>query len=755
MGNQERKPHRLLVRRRTAAKLLDVSISRLKRLERSGRLKASGSLAAAMCTTRMPRSRGWRAGRPPMIERYRSATARQPRPTLDVDPEAHRFLTALDPEAEAFCFQTFDDNPDRQLRDKKLAHEQYCSLAKATEWLTRANAQHAGVFVCLNETDGRGRKKENITRVRALMLDLDGAPLDPVLKCALKPHIVTETSEGHFHVFWRVEGLALDEFEAVQRGLAKRFDGDPAVATLERCTRLPGFYHSKDIENRFRVRIVEINDHPSYTAEQIKKEFPPEKKAHRAAASLLVLPPGAPLVAAEKFVELCHTDKNGVRLLRHYRGAFYVRTATHWREYPEEALERELYSFLSTAVVQKPKGEVVPFNPTKHKIGEIVHALKRGTLIPRDWEMPCWLEPEYKPADGELVACRNGILNLATRELIPHDPRFFTTNCLPLDYDRKAPEPKRWIKFLEELWPADDDGTWDAEAEETLQEIFGYLLTSDTRQQKLFLIKGPKRAGKGTLVFVLEQLLGQDNVTYQTLNSMTGEFGRWPLIDKKLAVIADARLGSRNTSAVTETLLSISGGDPQTVNRKNQAFWTGRLQVRFLITTNVLPELRDASRTIASRFILLDLTESFYGREDVALKDKLMPELPGILNWALDGLDRLRGRGHFRQPTSSKETLRLLEDLAAPVGAFVRDWCERGPELSVPTKALYRAYKTWAGESGHRAVANNTFGKELRDVMPRLAYRGAGASRTYVGIALSAHGADELETLLQERGRGS
>ena len=145
---------------------------------------------------------------------------------------------------------------------------------------------------------------------------------------------------------------------------------------------------------------------------------------------------------------------------------------------------------------------------------------------------------------------------------------------------------------------------------------------------------------------MLEQLLGRDNVTYQTLNSMAGEFGRWPLIDKKLAVVADARLGSRNTSAVTETLLSISGGDPQTVNRKNQAFWTGRLGVRFLITTNVLPELRDASRTIASRFILLDLTESFYGREDMQLKDKLTPELRGILNWSLDGLDRLRQQRH-------------------------------------------------------------------------------------------------------------
>jgi putative DNA primase/helicase len=475
-------------------------------------------------------------------------------------------------------------------------------------------------------------------------------------------------------------------------------------------------------------------------------------------AGRLILPAGAPVPAAEEFARHCRTTADGFALLRHYRGAFYVWTGTHWAEHREEVLERELYQFLNGCLAQKENGKIVPYKPTKHKVGEVVHALRRGTLIPSEWEVPFWLGgDDYKPTGGELVACRNGILDLATRELTPHTPRFFTTNCIPLDFDPKAPKPKRWMQFLEEIWPEDPKKGYDAEAEETLGETFGYLLTTDTRQQKLFLIKGPKRGGKGTIVFVLEQLIGRDNVTYQTLNSMTGEFGRWPLIDKKLAVIADARLGSRNTSAVTETLLSISGGDPQTINRKFEQFWTGRLGVRFLITTNVLPELRDASRTIASRFVLLVLTESFYDKEDTELKDKLVPELPGILNWALDGLDRLRKRGHFRQPKSSQETLRLLEDLAAPVGAFVREWCEvgkdkDGKDLSWSTKQLYRAYRAWADEAGHKAVANNTFGKELRDVVPRLGYRGGGAARKYVGIALTAEGEDAWNQHLEEKG---
>ena len=199
-------------------------------------------------------------------------------------------------------------------------------------------------------------------------------------------------------------------------------------------------------------------------------------------------------------------------MLWSYRGAFYEWTGTHYREYPDEELERDLYEFLNAALALSRHGKVTPFNPNKNKVSEIVHALRRCCLIPRDCDTPCWLEKtksKYSPA-ANLIACRNGILNLKTRRLQPHDPLFFATNCLPLDYDAAAPKPKRWLRFLEEIWPGDKDGKYDAEAEETLQEIAGYLLTSDTRQQKIFLIIGPPRSGKGTIVFVLMRLLGED-----------------------------------------------------------------------------------------------------------------------------------------------------------------------------------------------------------------------------------------------------
>src|SRR4029079_12571743 len=101
----------------------------------------------------------------------------------------------------------------------------------------------------------------------------------------------------------------------------------------------------------------------------------------------------------------------------------------------------------------------------------------------------------------------------------------------------------------------------------------------------------------------------------------------------------DARLGAHTDGhIVAERLLSISGEDGQTIDIKYRSPWSGRLNVRFLILTNEIPRFSDASGALASRFVMLMLEKSFCGSEDMSLTDKLVEELPGIFNWAMDGL---------------------------------------------------------------------------------------------------------------------
>jgi putative DNA primase/helicase len=310
---------------------------------------------------------------------------------------------------------------------------------------------------------------------------------------------------------------------------------------------------------------------------------------------------------------------------------------------------------------------------------------------------------------------QNGILARSTRELHPHSPRFFNTHCLPFAYDPKAPTPERWLRFLAELWGDDPEAT------ATLQELMGYILCGDTRQQKIFMLVGPKRSGKGTILRVLTALLGSEHVASPTLSSLATNFGLQPLVGKPLAAISDARLGSRSDSGVAvERLLSISGEDAITVDRKYKEHWTGRLPTRFVILTNELPQFSDPSGALASRFVILTFSKSFYGKENPRLTDELLDEAAGIFNWALAGFDRLEQRGHFEQPTSSTSVMQHLEDLASPVSAFLRDRCTIDAQATIDKDDLWGAWKEWSEDAGVRKGTKDVLIRDLRAAYPQI-----------------------------------
>lgn len=173
-------------------------------------------------------------------------------------PTAANFLDTLEPEGK-FTFQTFDDDQSRN--SKNLVRVLHGTLNKHATTLTTLNQKGAGVFVTVNKTNLMGRKGTDIVKVRAVFLDLDGSPLEPVLDHSLKPHIIVESSPSRWHVYWLCE-LPCEEFSAVQIGLAEKFNGDTSVNDLPRVMRLPGFYHLKCGVERtlepFQTRIKQI-----------------------------------------------------------------------------------------------------------------------------------------------------------------------------------------------------------------------------------------------------------------------------------------------------------------------------------------------------------------------------------------------------------------------------------------------------------------------------------------------------------------
>jgi putative DNA primase/helicase len=278
----------------------------------------------------------------------------------------------------------------------------------------------------------------------------------------------------------------------------------------------------------------------------------------------------------------------------------------------------------------------------------------------------------------------------------------------------------------------------DLESLDLLQEWFGYCLTGDTSQQKMLLIVGPRRSGKGTIARVLAKLIGAGNVCGPTTSSLSGPFGLQSLIGKSLAIVSDARFSGDNIATVVERLLCISGEDTLTVDRKNIASVTLKLPTRFMFLTNEFPKLSDSSGALAGRFVVLRFTESFYGCEDKGLTAKLLLELPGILNWAIEGWQRLRERGYFVVPYSVQAIVEEIEDLSSPVAAFVRDECVVGAGHRVWVGDLYQAWKGWCDREGRTLVTTKqSFGRDLAAAVCSITRRRGAADQTfYDGIDL-------------------
>lgn len=165
---------------------------------------------------------------------------------------------------EDFTFQTFKDTLPK---DPNKAKHTTGPFSACFKFLTQRQQEGCGAFVAVNRCDGKGRRKENVVKVRALFIDCDGAPWGPAAD-ALKPHIRVESSPGRWHLYWLVSDCSIVQFKPMQKAIASKYGGDPAVCDPPRVMRLPGFWHLKT--EPFMTKLTEChNDLSPYTVAEI------------------------------------------------------------------------------------------------------------------------------------------------------------------------------------------------------------------------------------------------------------------------------------------------------------------------------------------------------------------------------------------------------------------------------------------------------------------------------------------------------
>ena len=369
-------------------------------------------------------------------------------------------------------------------------------------------------------------------------------------------------------------------------------------------------------------------------------------------------------------------------------------------------------------------------------------ALASVTVWPGAVEPPAWWDGG-KLCRRNLIALSNGLLELdalfagKAEVLLSHTPRWFSSVCLPYPFDADADCP-HWLALLQRNLEADKDRI------ALLQEWFGYCLTPDTSRQKFMVFEGEGSNGKSVVCAVLEAMLGVENCSHVPLEVFGERFQLTPAIGK-LANIA-SEVGELDKAA-EGFLKSFTSGDPMQFDRKHKPPIQAVPTARLVLSTNNRPRFSDRSGGLWRRMILMpfrvaiaeDDPARVFGMDKVKWWEE-SGELPGVLNWALTGLDRLRQQDGFTKSQVCEQALAEYRFENNPARMFLAEKCREAPEQQSACGVLYQAYRNWCQSNGYSPLADRSFGKEVKRVFPKAERReiGSRGSREYVYCGLAA-----------------
>jgi len=310
--------------------------------------------------------------------------------------------------------------------------------------------------------------------------------------------------------------------------------------------------------------------------------------------------------------------------------------------------------------------------------------------------------------DPWVLGCENGVLDLRDGTLREGRPADMVTKSVGYGFDEDADCP-RWRRFLDEVF----DG--DTALVGFLQRAVGYSLTGDTREQVLFLCHGTGSNGKSVLLSTLRALLGDyaDNTPFSTFewdrsNANTNDVAA--LVGRRLVTAAETSEARRLNEARVK---AVTGGDPVTARFLFSEYFTYVPTYKVFLAMNALPKVVGTDEGIWRRIRLVPFRVSFKGREDKTIGDKLRAELPGILNWALDGCLQWQTKGDLCAPTAVVDATAAYRTESDLVGRFLGETTMPLETGTVRASELYRAYATWCDDAGEKPVTGTTFGLRL------------------------------------------
>lgn len=321
----------------------------------------------------------------------------------------------------------------------------------------------------------------------------------------------------------------------------------------------------------------------------------------------------------------------------------------------------------------------------------------------------------------ELLNFPNGMFNVETGKMLPHSRDYYSSIQMAYPYDPDATCPE-WDKFLEDV-TAGDPGRHNL-----IQEMFGYCLTKDARYQKCFCMIGTGANGKSVLLTVLEAMVGEANTSHIEIAFLNSDFQRIKLFNSLVNICNDMKT---DVSGTESFLKAIVAGDPINGCYKGENFVDFRPFCKMIFSANRMLTAREVDYSFLRRFCFIEFPVKFVDGEPDESKgemkkqpnivDSILKELPGIFNWAYQGLKCLREQGRFTETSDQTTMTRELVTMANPLISFCEDVVGNGGEHWAGTlnrKEVYQRYSEWCRETNTMPMSARSFWPRLRQIFP-------------------------------------
>jgi putative DNA primase/helicase len=332
-----------------------------------------------------------------------------------------------------------------------------------------------------------------------------------------------------------------------------------------------------------------------------------------------------------------------------------------------------------------------------------------------------------------LLGCQNGIIDLRTGELLPHDRLLLMSKITGTELAPIGTPAPLWSAFLKRITNGNVD------LENFLQRVAGYACTGDTREQCLFFCYGSGANGKSVFLTTMAAILGDHARTASMETFLSSPLSQHPT---DLASLQGARLVSS-----TETqrrcwdeskIKSLTGGDRIAARFMRQDFFEFTPQFKLIIAGNHKPRLRSVDEAIRRRMFLIPFTVTIPKPErDGELKAKLQPEWPAILRWMVDGCLQWRAQGLNPPAVVIDATASYLADEDV-ITRWVQENCELEPDQFTTTRALFADWRTWAEEAGAFVGSEISFTQNL-ELIDGIRRKRTNSSRGFEGISLKPY----------------